>query len=187
MNIRLNIRMMARASLLAAVTAVLAWVRIPVPLSPVPVTGQTLGVMLSGALLGPAGGAVSQGIYLALGLLGAPVLAGGSGWQVLIGPSGGFLWGFIPGAWTVGFLSTRLKGDSGLVVSLVAGGILIPYALGVGYLARLTGMGVGPALAVGALPFIPGDILKVVIALMLVRHIRRSAVLDLPGTGRSGM
>jgi len=158
--------------MLAAVTSVLAYVRIPLPMSPVPITGQTFGLMLAGLLLGPRLGALSQLVYLLMGLAGLPVFAGGqAGLGVLLGPTGGYLWGHVAGAYVAGLVAgggARLpqrarKGSIGFGRSLlgaVLGGIVAVYVLGVLQLAAVTGMGWQAALMAGAVPFLPGDALK---------------------------
>ncbi len=149
--------------------AALAQVRIPLPFTPVPVTGQTLGVLLVGALLGSRRGTAALGLYLAEGLAGFPVFAGGSGGvSHLLGATGGYLLGFVLAAWLVGWLSER-----GLERSLrtawlpfLAGEVGI-YALGVPWLALFVG-GLGKAVALGLVPFVAGDVLKMVLAAILL-------------------
>lgn len=167
-----NSRVMVRVSLLAALTGLLSWIRIPLPSSPVPITGQTLGVMLSGFCLGPSGGALSQAVYVLVGSLGVPVFAGGAGWTVLLGPTGGFIWGFIPGAWVVGYLISR-KARISLLASLSAftvGGAIIPYLTGAAFMALLTGRSLWEVLWLAVIPFVPGDLLKILAAAMITRR-----------------
>lgn len=148
----------------AALTALFAQIRIPLPFTPVPLTGQTFGVLLVGAVLGSRRGATSLTLYTLLGLLGLPVFAGGtSGAAYAFGPTGGYLLGFIAAAWGIGLLAER-----GLERSLRSSlwpflvGTLIIYALGAAWLAFY----VGPQAAItkGVLPFIPGDLLKLILA-----------------------
>lgn len=134
----------------------------------VPITLQTLGVMLAGVMLGARKGSLAVIVYAALGLAGLPILAGGAaGLGVLAGPSGGFLVGFIPGAFVIGWvaerLAPRLRFWPLLVASLI-GGIIVVYLVGVPWLAVVTGLPLDQAFLVGALPFLPGDVLKAVIA-----------------------
>jgi len=184
------------AALLAAVTSVLAYVRIPLPMSPVPITGQTLGLMLAGVLLGPRLGALSQAVYLLMGAVGLPVFAGGQGGLgVLVGPTGGYLWGHVAGAHVAGLVAgpglwtaaaggeARLPGGSrrGTMVfgrslaGAVLGGIVTVYGLGVLQLALVTGMGWQAALLAGAVPFLPGDALKAAAAAALAARLARAA------------
>ena len=137
------------------------------PFSPVPITGQTLGVLLIGALYGPWRGALCLLAYLGEGAAGLPVFAGGaSGWAVLVGPTGGYLIAFPVAAAIVGLLVQPLRGVlSGwrAIPGLLIGTIVI-YLIGVPGLALSTGMGLLTAISKGMLPFIPGDLIKVAIA-----------------------
>lgn len=167
-----SLRGMVYASLFGALTAVGAYIIIPLP--PVPITLQTLFLGLAGTLLGGRLGALSQVVYLLLGIIGLPVFAGGkAGLGVLFGPTGGYLIGFIAAAFVIGKL-TALKVRPGflwLCLSLVAGMVVL-YALGVlqlAVVARLTPM---KALVVGALPFLPGDGIKIVLTAWIALRLR---------------
>jgi len=179
----LSTRQLVLAAMFAAVTSVLAYVRIPLPMSPVPITGQTFGMMLAGLLLGPRLGALSQGVYLLMGVAGLPVFAGGqAGLGVLVGPTGGYLWGHVAGAYVTGLVAGpdptgavpggRLPGRPGAgritfgrsLAGAILGGIVAVYGLGVLQLALVTGMSWQAAIMAGAVPFLPGDILKAVTA-----------------------
>ena len=144
--------------------AALAQVRIPLPFTPVPLTGQTLGVLLVGAALGSRRGAASLGLYLVVGLLGLPVFTGwGSGLAHLAGPTGGYLLGFILAAFGVGWLCER-KLDrrwTTAIIPFLAGEILI-YLCGLSWLAVF--VGTERVLAAGLWPFLPGDLLKMLLA-----------------------
>jgi biotin transport system substrate-specific component len=137
------------------------------PFSPVPITGQTLGVLLIGALYGPWRGALCLLAYLGEGAAGLPVFAGGaSGAAILVGPTGGYLIAFPVAAAIVGLLVQPLRGVlSGwrALPGLLIGTIVI-YLIGVPGLALSTGMGLLTAIEKGMLPFIPGDLIKVVVA-----------------------
>ncbi|MGB9867201.1 MAG: biotin transporter BioY [Bacillota bacterium] len=155
------------SGLLAAVTAALSLLRIPLPGTPVPITGQSLGPMLSGIILGRKYGALSQIVYLLLGAVGLPVFAGGRGGPgVLFGPSGGYLWGFVLGAWVTGYLFEKLQPTSfmGAFCCTVIGGILVVYCLGIIQLCIVAKLSLKAALLAGALPFIPGDLFKAAVA-----------------------
>lgn len=148
----------------ALLVALLAQVRIPLPFTPVPLTGQTFGVLLVGAALGSKRGFAALGLYTGLGLVGAPVFAGGaSGLGYALGPTGGYLFGFILSAYIIGLLAERgLERDIRTSLLPFAVGTVIIYVLGAGGLAFY----VGPqaAIAKGVLPFLPGDLLKLVLA-----------------------
>jgi biotin transport system substrate-specific component len=159
----------ARSALLIVVgsllLAALAQVRIPLPFTPVPITGQTFGVLLIGAALGARNGAASMLLYVIEGAAGLPFFAGGSGGlHVLTGATAGYLAGFIVAASVVGLLAER-GFDRSLRTSLVPFlvGTLIIYLFGVSWLSYLL-HDVRSAVTLGLLPFIPGDILKLIAA-----------------------
>lgn len=148
--------------------ALAAQVAIPLPFSPVPVTGQTFAVLLVGALLGSRRGALSLLAYLAEGVVGLPVFAGGSGGLVrLLGPTGGYLLGFVASAWVVGWLCEQGWGRrvKTALLAMLAGNIVI-YLCGLLWLAHFVGG--ERVLALGLLPFIPGDLFKLLLAVMLL-------------------
>ena len=144
--------------------ALSAQVALPVPLSPVPVTGQTFAVLFLGALLGGVRGASAVLAYLAEGLAGFPVFTGGgAGIAHLAGPTGGYLVGFVGAAYLTGSLAER--GWNARVVSVVAAmalGSVVIYAFGATWLAAF--VGADRALALGVLPFLVGDALKIGLA-----------------------
>lgn len=162
------------AALFAAVTAVLGWIAIPLPFSPVPVTGQSLAIMLAGSILTPRQAALSITIFLMIGLAGVPVFAGGtSGFGVLAGPRGGYLIGWLVGAVTIALLKGQSPSVRRLAAANLIGGIVIIYTTGVLWLNAVTGVGLQKALMMGALPFIPGDLFKVCIAVPTAMAINR--------------
>lgn len=167
-----RIRNLTVTSLLAALTAILSMVAVPLPGSPVPMTGQTLGVMLAGALLGPWWGSASMLAYLGIGCLGFPVFSGGrAGFATLAGPTGGYLLGFVLGAWITGALSQYLRGRY-YALACTAGGVVVVHALGTVWLALQTGRTWPEAFAVGSAPFLAGDLVKVVLASFLCSRLR---------------
>jgi len=169
---KINIRQMTLISLFAALTAVGAF--ISVPFYPVPLTLQTLFTLLAAMTLGSVMGASSQIIYVLLGLIGLPVFAGfKAGIGILFGPTGGFLFGFIFSAYIIGKL-IELKKEKNIFYYFLAGflGIVIIYFIGVIQLSLVTGMGMKKALFVGALPFLPGDILKIIAASSITYKLR---------------
>ncbi len=134
------------------------------PFSPVPITGQTLGVLLVGSLLGPRLGLFSLLLYLVEGAIGLPFFAGGTaGFARLIGPTGGYLISFPLAAALTGWLATRGwdRNVFKTVVAMVLASLLI-YLIGATWLAFY----IGPenALVKGVLPFLPGDALKIALA-----------------------
>lgn len=142
--------------------------QIQIPLQPVPITGQTFGVLLVGALLGSRRGMASMLTYIGMGAAGLPVFAGGAaGLSRLAGPTAGYLVGFALAAAVVGSLSRR--GWDRRVVSTalaMALGTLVVYGFGVTWLSRFVGW--GQVLAVGVLPFLIGDALKLTLAAIVL-------------------
>lgn len=150
----------------AAFTTLCAQIAIPVPGSPVPVTGQTLAVLLTAAALGPLRGALGQLLYVFAALVGLPVLAqGGGGAHAVFGVTGGYLLGFIVAGYLVGRLA---KGGwsrtPARVFASYAVGSLVIYALGATVLSFATGQGIGWAVQKGVLPYLAGDALKALLA-----------------------
>ncbi len=145
-----------------AFTALGAFVRIPIPFTPVPITLQTFFVLLAGALLGKRLGALSQLGYVFLGSLGFPIFAGATGGLIpLFGPTGGYLLGFILAAYIIGkVLSNKERAGFGQTVLAMVLGSLIILLLGAIHLALVLHLGIGKAFLLGILPFLPGDILK---------------------------
>jgi biotin transport system substrate-specific component len=152
----------------SAVVALAAQASVRLPFTPVPWTFQPLAVLLVGALLGARRGAAALVAYLAEGLFGMPVFAGGSfGPAALIGPSGGYLLGFVAAAWVVGALAERgWDRRFGSTWAAMALGSLTIFAFGLPWLARFTGW--PGALAAGFWPFVPGDLLKQLLAALLL-------------------
>lgn len=166
-----NVGLVVLFSLLIALSAQIA---IPLPFTPVPITMQTLMVLLTGMLLGSRLGSIAVLAYLAEGLAGLPVFAGGtSAWSpssipgvpVLLGPSAGYLVGFVFAAALVGWLAERGWDRVWWTTALamVLGNVVI-YACGVGWLSTL--LGVSTAISAGMLPFLIGDAIKIALAVI---------------------
>lgn len=150
----------------AALTALAAQVAVPVPGSPVPVTGQTFAVLLTAAALGPARGLAAQALYLAIGMAGLPVFASAShGPGVVFGASGGYLAGFLAAAVIAGW-GARHGADRSPVRTLLlfalASGVI--YLIGTAWLCLDTGMSVSAGISAGVAPFLPGDAVKALLA-----------------------
>jgi biotin transport system substrate-specific component len=157
-------------------TAFSAHASVPVPGTMVPVSLQTLMVLLSGLLLGPALGASAQALYLAAGAAGAPVFAAGLGLPYLFGPTGGYLLAFPAAAAIAGAVASYARGGAArrgavLLVAAVLATVAV-YAGGWSQLALLTGDG-ATALRVGVLPFLVGDTAKIIVAVLLTNRLRR--------------
>lgn len=145
--------------------AALAQVEIPLPFTPVPITGQTFGVLLVGAALGSKRGAMSLALYLVEGAIGLPFFAGGAhGLSVVVGATGGYLVGFIGAAYVVGQLAERGLERSARTsfIPFLAGTVII-YACGVTWLAVVLGS-FSKAVTLGLVPFLIGDVIKLLAA-----------------------
>lgn len=158
---------------MAIITGLLAQVRIPLPWTPVPVTGQTLAVLLSGVLLGGWWGGLSMVFYAALGIAGVPWFTGWQGGLThLLGPTGGYIIGFILAAMVIGHLTDRYVNARRLPVLLLimlAGNLILVYIPGLLQLGlwmnlvRGQSSGLSQLLAMGFLPFVIGDLIKVLL------------------------
>ena len=151
-----------------AFLALLAQVRLQI--GPVPFTGQTLGVLLLGAAYGARLGAVTAGTYALLGVAGLPLFAGGgSGLAYLLGPTGGYLVGFVVAAGLLGLLAQR-GGDKTYVRAACAMllATVVIYLFGVGWLTVALGGDLSAALVAGLAPFVVGDLIKLGVAVTLL-------------------
>lgn len=169
-------RKLTLSALFTALIAFLAQIAVPLPFSPVPLTGQVIGVMLSGALLGSRAGTLSITAYLLLGAAGAPVFSlGRGGFYMLSGPTGGYLWGFIPAAYFAGRIIEKVEQPSiyrTAAAMLTALGFI--YLCGIIQLGLIMRYNLWQTLLVGVIPFLPLDLLKAFLAAFLVRQIKNS-------------
>jgi biotin transport system substrate-specific component len=146
----------------AALTALCAQISFYLPGNPVPVTGQTFAVLLTGAALGANRGAAAMLLYVLIGMVGLPVYADGEhGMDVITGASGGYLVGFLVAGWVVGRLAeARLDRRPVTALPLFLVGSAIIYVIGVPWLAVSAHQSLGWAISNGFTDFIPGDIVK---------------------------
>ena len=166
-----KLRWMVLASLMAALTAVGAYIHVPI--GPVPIVLSTLFVLLSGLLLGSRWGVASMCLYLLVGAIGMPVFAGGKGGLAhFLGPTGGYLLGYVLASWLTGFIAERSQGILILEVLSVVIGSLAIYGLGVPWLKMVTQMSWPKTFMVGIAPFLIGDAVKACVALILARAVR---------------
>jgi biotin transport system substrate-specific component len=163
-----TIRNIVSIGLGAVLVAISAQIAVPVPFSPVPMTLQPLAVLAVGGLLGASRGVVALLLYIAMGVLGLPVFAGGgSGLLHLVGPTGGYLLAFPVAAGITGALAGDLPRSVLRVLLSTAAGMVVIHLGGVAQLALL-GRDPSLALRVGFLPFLTGDLLKVGLAAALI-------------------
>jgi biotin transport system substrate-specific component len=167
-----SIKGIVYASLFGALTAAGAFIVIPLP--PVPITAQTFFLNTAAVLLGGSLGALSQFIYVMLGVVGIPVFSGGkAGIGVIFGPTGGYLLGFIIAAFIIGKIAGARRG-AGIFWHIFAMlvGMAIIYSLGIMQLALVAKISFKKALAIGVLPFIPGDIIKIFLAAVISSRLK---------------
>jgi len=166
-----RLKLMVYSSMMATLMAVGAYIAIPV--GPVPIVLQNLFVMLAALLLGGRWGFISVCVYLLAGAVGLPVFAGGTGGLgKFVGPTGGYLIGFAIAAYLMGTISERGKGRVVVDVLAMLVGTIVVYAVGVSWLKVVTGMTFSKAIAVGVLPFLLGDVLKIAAAIPIVKSLR---------------
>ncbi|TAM70533.1 MAG: biotin transporter BioY [Microbacteriaceae bacterium] len=172
----IDVRDLTRIAVFAAIIAVLG---LPAPISvfggAVPITAQTLGVMLAGAILGSWRGAAAVTTFLVLVAVGLPLLSGGHGGiGVFVGPTAGYLFGWIVGAFVTGAVvhpsmraaargNLRRPSWARIALGCVIGGILVVYTFGIPVSAFVTGLPL-PQMALGSLVFVPGDLIKAAVA-----------------------
>lgn len=163
---------MILSGLFAALIAIFSLISIPLPFSQVPVTLQTLGVMLAALLLPPRATAGALVVYLLLGAIGLPIYAGGTGGVgVLFGPTGGYLLGFLIGGVALSLTKERVKSLWLVTGATLFFGIVIVNLLGSAGLMWMLGIDYAQALTIGVIPFIPGDLLKAVLSVFLYQQL----------------
>ena len=163
-------KMLVRTALLAALTAVGAFIKIPLGFSSI--TLQFFFTAMAGCLLGPYWGAASQGVYVLLGLVGLPIFTQGGGFGYVFQPTFGFLLGLIPSALVMGLITKSSRKPGRIILACVAG-LAVLYAVGLPYMGLILnvylgkGWSIGRLLRDGMLLFLPGDALKIAVAAVL--------------------
>lgn len=158
-------------ALFAALTALCS--QIALPLQPVPLNLATLAVYLAGGVLGGMYGALSQVVYVLLGMAGVPVFSSlRGGLAVLAGPTGGYIAGYILSALVIGLLAARWGRWWQLAAAMLAG-TAVCYALGTVWYMALSGASLASALGLCVLPFLPGDAVKIAVAVALTPRLKR--------------
>ena len=170
-------RMMILAALFAALTAVGAFIRFP--LGTMSVTLQFMFTAMAGVLLGAKWGAVSQTVYVVLGLVGLPVFTMGGGIGYVMQPSCGFLLGLIPTAWVIGRLTEKENGHWRIALACLAG-LAVLYLIGLPYMYLIMklylhkSITVWTAVKAGMLVYLPGDAVKIALTVLLYKPLRRA-------------
>ena len=164
-------RTMTETALMAAVLCILG--PLALPIGPVPISLATFGVLLAAYVIGPIKSAISCLIYLAVGAIGLPVFSGfQGGFAKLAGPTGGYLLGYLFLALIAGYFIQHFNNKTWMYFIGMCLGTAVLYAIGTFWLSHVAGLSLGEALAAGVLPFIPGDIIKIIVAIVLGRPIR---------------
>lgn len=173
---RLDIKDLTLCALFAALLAVGTFVRIPTPL--LPLTLQTLFVVLAGLVLGARRGALSVAVYVTLGLAGAPVFTQGGGLGYVLHPTFGYILAFIPGAWLAGRIAERMSPCMGSWILAGLSAIALIYAVGIPWYACVSRWALGRSLSADVLIWtfvimpLPGDVASCVVAAIATRRLR---------------
>ena len=161
-------------AMFTAVTAVLSQISVPLPFTPVPINLATFAVFVAGGLLGPVYGAISLIVYAALGTVGLPIFAqftGGVG--IIVGPTGGYILGYISAAWLTGLLINHLPKNIWSSVLAMSAGMLSCYLLGTVWFMVQQKVDLLAALGMCVVPFLIGDAIKIVLAAFTVKAVSR--------------
>ncbi|WP_340401792.1 biotin transporter BioY [Paenibacillus sp. FSL H8-0079] len=174
---KLSLRGIVFSALMAAILVLFGYISIPIGFSPVPITLQTLAVMLAGGLLGPLYGFLSVTMVVLLTSLGFPLLHGTGGLAVLLGPTGGYVMMWPISALLIGLLLARIniKGVTGFILAFIIFelfGSLLVYVSGVPWLAYAYKMDLPEAMIQGFYPYIIGDLIKAVFAAIIIAPVR---------------
>jgi biotin transport system substrate-specific component len=174
----LKLRTMTTAALFAALMAILSQIAVPLPFTPVPVTLQSLAVFLTGVILGSKRGAMAIVVYTLMGLVGLPVFAQGeAGLGVLLGPKGGYIFGFILAAFIIGRIVEKTKELSYLkTLGSMVVGLIIFYATGWVQIKFVLDLSFKEAFFIGVAPFLPFDLIKIVCGAYIGSAVRKAVV-----------
>ena len=168
-----NTKNMARCALLAAVLAIIS--PFTIPLGAIPVSLASLAVMLAGVILPPAQVLWSVGTYLLCGAVGLPVFSGAQGgFSVFLGPTGGYLWGYLLCGWITALFCSKKKRSFFICASGAFLGSVIACLCGAAHYAAISHISFSASLAVCLFPFLPMEAGKAVLAVFLGRSIRRA-------------
>ena len=162
---------------LIAVTASIICVLGPltVQAGPVPLSLATFGVYLSGAILGKKRGTAAVALYLLIGMAGIPVFSGfGAGFQKLAGVTGGYLVGYLPCAFLTGLGALRQEKHFAVLPAMMTAGTAVLYLIGTLWFMAQTGNGLGSALSLCVVPFLPGDAMKIAAASLISVPVKKT-------------
>ncbi|NFC75936.1 biotin transporter BioY [Clostridium botulinum] len=168
MDKKLKVRDMIYSALFATIIGVSSYIIIPLPISPVPITAQSLAVMLAGCVLTPIQVLLSMITFLLMGIIGIPVFSRGTaGFGIIVGKTGGYLIGFLVGAIIISLLVRKNKSLVNMMIACFIGGIAVVHILGSAWIGQVTSAGIKKAFLLGSAPFIPGDLIKAVVAVLI--------------------
>ncbi|WP_205510442.1 biotin transporter BioY [Paenibacillus elgii] len=175
---KLTLRGIVFSALFAALVVLFGFISIPLGFTPVPITLQTLAVMLAGGLLGARYGFFSMALIVVLTAIGFPLLHGTGGLSVLLGPTGGYVFMWPISALLIGWLLPRIRirgvwGYAASFLLLVLFGSLLLYVSGVPWLAYVTGMSLSKAMVAGCYPYLIGDAIKAAAATLIIASVRQ--------------
>lgn len=173
--------------LLAAILCLSAFITIPLPFTPIPITLQIMAICVSGGVLGRKKGVLAVAVYLLIGFIGLPVFSGMKGGPgVLFGPTGGYIIGFLPGVFLIGLMAeTMIKPADSMLVQYrklafsMSLGVCTIYAVGTLQLMLMTGMGLMAALLSAVIPFAPLDCFKIAMATVITYSIKNRLMVAL--------
>jgi biotin transport system substrate-specific component len=174
---KLTLRGIVFSALFAAILVLFGYISIPLGFTPVPITLQTLAVMLAGGLLGARYGFLSMALVVVLTAIGFPFLHGVGGMSVLLGPTGGYVFMFPFAALLIGWIlpHIRLKGIAGYIAVFVVievFGTLLIYVTGVPWLAHSYGISFSKAMVAGCYPYLVGDMIKALAATLIIAPVK---------------
>lgn len=176
MKIKMSAKDISYIAIFTALISVSGYIFIPLPFSAVPVTAQTLAVMLTGSLLTPGKSAICMIVFLLMGVAGLPIFSGGtSGFGCIAGKTGGYLMGFLAGAVVISLIRGRNAGFCHSFIANTIGGIFVVYIFGALWLSFITKMSLLNSVIYGVIPFIPGDILKTFAASVLAVRLEKAS------------
>lgn len=175
---KMTVRGIVFSALFGALMVVMSFVQLHLGFTPVPVTLETMALMLAGALLGARYGFFSIFTVIVLVALGIPLLHGQGGLALILGPTGGFIWMFPISTLLIGFFTSRVKGSNWLAslkicFILILFGSLLLYVTGVPWLAYKLNLTFHKAMLLGCYPYLIGDMLKAIAATIIIIPIRR--------------
>lgn len=170
----ISVKQLTITALMTAVTCILGPLSITIPISPVPISFTNLAVFFMAVLLGAKYGALSYLLYLLLGLVGMPVFSAfTAGPGKLLGPTGGYLIGFLGTALIGGWFAEKARGRLWMCFLGLGLGNIVSYVVGTAWLAYQANLGIRAALMAGVIPYLPGDVAKIVVAVLAGRQIKK--------------